>query len=74
MARRVDEPWTKCRNSTGVDLTRAFAHDGRDPRSWPQTEDSMSWNRATLQTNTDRGSIARNVLFACAMSPEKVLE
>ena len=37
MARKVDEPWTKCRNSTDLDWTRAFAHDGRDPRSWPQT-------------------------------------
>ena len=38
MARKVDEPWTKCRNSTDLDWTRAFAHDGRDPRSWPQTK------------------------------------
>ena len=37
MARKVDEPWTKCRNSTDLDWTRAFAHDGRDPRTWPQT-------------------------------------
>ena len=37
MARKVDEPWTKCRNPTDLDWTRAFAHDGRDPRSWPQT-------------------------------------
>ena len=36
-AREIDEPWTKCRNSTGLDWTRAFAHDDRDPRSWPQT-------------------------------------
>ena len=34
----VDEAWTKCRNSTDLDWTRAFAHDGRDPRSWPQTK------------------------------------
>ena len=38
MAKKVDEPWTKCRNSTDHDWTRAFAHDGRDPRSWPQTK------------------------------------
>ena len=38
MARKVDEPWTKCRNPTDLDWTRAFAHDGRDPRSWPQTK------------------------------------
>ena len=38
MARKVDEPWTKCRNRTDLDWTRAFAHDGRDPRSWPQTK------------------------------------
>ena len=34
MARELDEPWTKCRNPTDLDWTRAFAHDGRDPRSW----------------------------------------
>ena len=28
----------KSRNSTDLDWTRAFAHDGRDPRSWPQTK------------------------------------
>ena len=28
----------KCRNSTDPDWTRAFAHDGRDPRSLPQTK------------------------------------
>ena len=38
MARKVDEPWTKCRNSTDLDWTRAFAHDRRDPRGWPQTK------------------------------------
>ena len=38
MARKVDEPWTKCRNPTDLDWTRPFAHDGRDPRSWPQTK------------------------------------
>ena len=38
MARKVDEPWTKCRNPTDLDWTRAFAHDGRDPCSWPQTK------------------------------------
>ena len=38
MARKVDEPWTKCRNPTDLVWTRAFAHDGRDPRSWPQTK------------------------------------
>ena len=38
MARKVDEPWTKCRNPTDLDWTRALAHDGRDPRSWPQTK------------------------------------
>ena len=37
MAKKIDEPWTKCRNSTDLDWTRAFAHDGRDPRGWPQT-------------------------------------
>ena len=37
MAREVDEPWTNCRNPTDLDCTRAFAHDGRDPRGWPQT-------------------------------------
>ena len=25
-------------HSTDLDWTRAFAHDGRDPRSWPQTK------------------------------------
>ena len=34
MARRVDEPWTKCRNCTDLDWTRAFAHDCRGLRSW----------------------------------------
>ena len=38
MAREVDEPWTKCRNPTDLDWTRAFAHDGRDPLSWLQTK------------------------------------
>ena len=38
MARKVDEPWTKNRNLTDLDWTRAFAHDGRDPCSWPQTK------------------------------------
>ena len=38
MGRKVDEPWTKCRNPTDLDWTRAFAHDGLDPRSWPQTK------------------------------------
>ena len=38
MARKVDEPWTKCRNPTDLDWTRSFAHDGRDPRSRPQTK------------------------------------
>ena len=38
MARKVDEPWTKCRNPTDLDWTRAFARDGRDPRRWPQTK------------------------------------
>ena len=38
MARKIDEPWPKCRNPTDLDWTRAFAHDGRDPRSWPQTK------------------------------------
>ena len=38
MASKVDEPWTTCRNSTDLDWTRAFAHDGRDPRNWPQTK------------------------------------
>ena len=37
MAREVDEAWTNCQNSTNLDWTRAFAHDGRDPRSWPRT-------------------------------------
>ena len=27
-------------------------------------EDSMHWNRATVQTNTERGSVARDVPFA----------
>ena len=36
MAKKVDDPWTKCRNSTDLDWTRAFAHDGRDPRNWPR--------------------------------------
>ena len=35
MARKVDEHWTKCRNFTDLDWTRASAHDGLDPRSWP---------------------------------------
>ena len=38
MARKVDEPWTKCRNPTDLDWTQVFALDGRDPRSWPQTK------------------------------------
>ena len=37
IAGKVDETWTKFRNSTDLDWTRAFAHDGRDPRTWPQT-------------------------------------
>ena len=38
MARKVDESWTKCRTPTDLDWTRTCAHNGRDPRSWPQTK------------------------------------
>ena len=38
MARKVDESWTKCRTPTDLDWTRTCAHDGRDPRNWPQTK------------------------------------
>ena len=73
MARRVDEPRTKCRNFTDHDWTRAFAHDGQDPHSWilgrNLVEDGMSWNRVTLQTNMERGSVARDVLFAYITFP-----
>ena len=52
--------------------TRAFAHDGRDPRSWLQTKLCRSWNRVALQTNTERGSVARGVFFAYTVCPETV--
>ena len=32
-------------------------------------EDNISWNRAALQTNTERGSVARDVPFAYTTSP-----
>ena len=41
MAKKVDEPWTKCRNPTDLDWTRAFAHDGRDPRSDTTNDDRV---------------------------------
>ena len=56
MARKVDESWTKCRIPTDLDWTRAFAHDSRDPRC-------LFWSRVTLQTNTERGSVVRDVPF-----------
>ena len=67
MARKVDEPWTKCRNSTDLDRTRALHTTvgilaiglRRD-----LVEDSMYWNRDTLRTNTKRGSVVRDVPFA----------
>ena len=37
-------------------------------------EDSMYWNRAALQTNTERGSVARDVPFAYTTSPGTRLE
>ena len=36
-------------------------------------EDSMSWNGAALLTNTECGSVARNMLLACTMCPDRVL-
>ena len=36
-------------------------------------EDSMSWNRDTLQTNTERGSVARDVPFAYTMFLDTLL-
>ena len=33
-------------------------------------EDSMSWQRVTLQTNTQRGSVARDVFFAHITYPD----
>ena len=32
--RTLDKMW----KLTDLDWTRAFAHDGRDPRSWPQAK------------------------------------
>ena len=60
MARRVDEPWTKCRNPTNLEWTRAFAHDGRDPRSWPQT-------RPCRQSNTANQHGAWIICAKCAL-------
>ena len=52
MARKVDEPWTKCRNPTDLDGTRVFAHDGRDPRNWPQTTKPCQGQHILEQTYT----------------------
>ena len=66
MARKVDEPWTKCRNSTDLDWTRAFAQDGRDPRSWPQTKPCRG-QHVLEQSNT------ANQHGACEMCPSPAL-
>ena len=64
MARKVDEPWTKCRNPTDFDWTRASAHDGRDPRSWPQTKPCRGEHvLEQCYTANQRGSVVRDVPF-----------
>ena len=37
-------------------------------------EDSMYWNSATLQTNTERGSVVRDVPFVCITFLDTLLE
>ena len=37
-------------------------------------EDSMYWNRATLQTNTERGSVVRDVPFVYITFLDTLLE
>ena len=37
-------------------------------------EDSMHWNRATLQTNTERGSVVRDVPFVYTTFLDTLLE
>ena len=66
MVRKVDEPWTKCRNSTDLDWTRAFAHDGRDPRSWPQTRPCRG-QHVVEQSNTANEHGAWNSCARCAL-------
>ena len=66
MARKVDEPWTKCRNPTDLDWTRALhTMVGILAVGLRQNlvEDSMDWSRVTLQTNTERGSVVQDVPF-----------
>ena len=58
----------KCRNPTDLDWdTPLFAHDGRDPRSWPQTKPcrgtACTGAELHCKTNTERGSVVRDVPF-----------
>ena len=62
MVRKVDEPWMKCRNPTDLDWTRAFAHDGRDPRSWPHTK---PWSR-TACTGTELHCKPNGAWISCS--------
>ena len=64
-------------NPTDLNWTRAFAHDGRIlAAGFKQNlvEDSMYWNRATLQTNAERGSIVRDVPFVYITFLDTLLE
>ena len=78
MARKVDEPWTKCQNPADLDWTRAFLHTmvGILAAGLRQNlvEDSMYWNRATLQTDTERGSVVRVVPFVYITFLDTLLE
>ena len=46
MARKVDEPWTKCRNSTDLDWTRAFC-TRRSPSSQLASDETLSRTACT---------------------------
>ena len=77
MARKVDELWTKCRNPTDLDWTRAFAQDGRDPRSWPQTKPCQKphvLEQSYIANQHERGSVVRDVPFVYITFLDTLLE
>ena len=47
---------------------------GQKSRHNNLVEDSMYWNRATLQTNTERGSVVRDVPFVYTTFLDTLLE
>ena len=63
----IDEPWTVCCNQTCVDWTRAFRHDGRDPRDWPQ-------KKSCGDQHVLEQSLHRNAPFAFTTCRGTVLE